>query len=482
MAYLNIIVPVLLAAVFLITITSGRHRHHHLMIATGGVCLSAIFLLLDLPLLISDKIIVYYQLGWMPPLGISFAVDFLNYMVCILLVLVAVASLVISKTEIHEDKREFYALFMLLLLGLFGAAMTGDIFNLFVFFEILSIASYALVSYTGQKKAIASSIKYLIMGSFSTSLILLGIVFIYGSLGTLNMADIASKVAVSSTAATIVGFGLLISGFMFKAAIAPFHAWKPSVIRYAPLSLGLMFTATGTIIGLYTIFRLVVTVGNLNISGLLIALSFLTMVLGAVLALQTQNLKKLLAYSAISQTGYVLLGIGLYGYTGAVYHMVNLVIIDILLFIVAYVVIRHFGTSNLDKMGGLGFGNPILFVSSLVGAVALAGLPMSNGFSSKLLIYISGIEVFPIATFVAMIVSVLTLAYSFKMINMIFLSNRKDAGVVKIDYDLKVVMVILVILCIVLGVFQGYFTGLMGIISGSGLDREFYIKAVLGII
>ncbi len=482
MAYLNLIVPVLLAAVFLITITSGRHRHYHLSIALSGVIFSALFLLFDLPRLISDKIIVYYQLGWRPPLGISFAVDFLNYTVLLLIIFVAIASLFISRTEIREGKREFYALFMLLLLGLSGATMTGDIFNLFVFFEILSIASYALVSYTGRKKAISASIKYLIMGSFSTSLILLGIVFVYGSLGTLNMADIASKVALSSTTATIVGFGFLISGFMFKAAIAPFHAWKPSVIRHTPVSLGLMFTASGTIIGLYTIFRLVVTVGNLNLSGMLIALSFLTMILGAVLALQTTDIKKLLAYSAISQTGYVLLGIGLSGYVGAVYHMVNLVIIDVLLFVVAYVVIKHFGTSNLDKMGGLGVGNPFLFVSALVGVLALSGFPMTNGFSSKLLIYLAGIEVFPIATFVAMLVSVLTLAYSFKMFHLIFFSNRKGAGVVEIDDTLKIILIIVVVLCVVLGVFQGYFTGVMGIISGSGLDRELYIKAVLGLV
>ncbi|NOQ55467.1 MAG: hypothetical protein GQ477_01530 [Nanohaloarchaea archaeon] len=476
------IVPVLLAAVFFITITSGRHKHYHLSFALGGVVLSAIFILLDFSKIVSDKIMVYYQLGWKPPLGITFSVDLLNYVVCLLLIFVAVSALAISRTEIRDDKREFYALFMLFLLGLFGAAMTGDIFNLFVFFEIFSIASYALVSYTGRKKAVLSSIKYLIMGSFSTSLILLGIVFVYGSLGTLNMADIASKMALSSTTATILGFGLLISGFMFKAAIAPFHAWKPSVIRDTPLSLGLMFTASGTIIGLYAIFRLVVTVGNLNLSGMLIALSFVTMVLGAVLALQTTNLKKLLAYSAISQTGYVLLAFGLLSYAGFVYHMINLVLIDIILFIVAYVVIKHFGTSDLDKMGGLGVGNPVLFGSALVAVSALAGLPLFNGFSSKLLIYQAGIQVFPIATLIAMLVSVLTLAYSSKMLNMIFFSNRKDSGVVNIDYDLKIIMVTIAVFCVVLGIFQGYFTGLMEIIAGSGLDRELYIKTVLGLI
>lgn len=481
MTYFHLIVPVLLAAVLGITITSGRHRDYHWRISFWAVFISLGLLLMDLSEVMSSKVLTYNMLGWNPPLGITFAVDWLGYLVMSLVAVTALAALVISRREIYEDKKEFYALFLLLFLGLAGASMTGDIFNLFVFFEILSIASYALVSYTGKMGSVASSVRFLVMGSFATSLILLGIAFIYGSLGTLNMADISRSLTNSSTTASLAGLGLLLCGFSFKAAAAPFHAWKPSVIRYTPLSLGLMFTAGGTTIGLYTIFRLAATIGGFDMSWLLISLSLLTMVVGAVLAFQTHNLKKLLAYSAISQSGYVLFGLGIGSYTGALYHLVNLVIIDMLLFAASYIVIRHFRSSNFDRMGGLGSGNPLLLASFAVGALSLAGLPLFNGFSSKLIIYIAGLEMFPLGAIAAMLVSVLTLAYCSKMMFMIFFSNMKGDSRLSLDFDLKLVLVILAAVCIAFGVFQSPVTDVMAAIAGSGLDRELYIRTVLGI-
>ena len=480
MAYFHLIVSVLLIAVLGVTITSGRHRHYHWMISAGAVFTSLVLILMDFSEIMSSKIITYYLLGWSPPLGISFAVDWLGYLVLSLVAVTALVSLSISRTEIHEDKREFYALFLLLFLGLVGASVTGDIFNLFVFFEILSIASYALVSYLGKKGSVASSVRFLIMGGFSTSLILLGIALVYGSLGTLNIADISRSIAVSSTVASRIGLGLLLCGFSFKAAIAPFHAWKPSAIKCTPLSVGLIFTAGGMMVGLYTIFRLVATIGGLDISGLLISFSLLTMVLGAVLALQTRDLKKLLAYSAISQSGYVLFGLGIGSYAGAVYHLANLVIIDMLLFAASYIVISHFKTSNLDRMGSLGSRNPFLLACFAVGALSLAGLPLFNGFSSKLIIYIAGLAVFPLGAVVAMVVSVLTLAYSSKMIFMIFFSNMKGDNRVFPDIDVKYILAFLAVVCIALGVFMGPATDAMTAIAGSGLDRELYIRTVLG--
>lgn len=481
MAYFHLIVPVLLAAVLGVTITRGKHREYYWRISFWAVFISLGLLLMDFSEIMSSKIITYNMLGWSPPLGISFAVDWLGYLVLSLVAVTALVALAIGRNEIHDDRREFYALFLLLFLGLAGVSMTGDIFNLFVFFEILSIASYALVSYTGRMGSVASSVRFLIMGSFSTSLILLGIAFIYGSLGTLNMADISRSMSLSSTIASMIGLGLLLCGFSFKAAIAPFHAWKPSVIRHTPLSLGLIFTAGGTTVGLYTIFRLTATIGGLNISGLLILLSLFTMVLGAILALQTRNLKKLLAYSAISQSGYVLFGLGIGSYTGALYHLVNLVIIDMLLFIASYVVIRHFKASDFGKMGGLGSGNPLLLASFAVGAFSLAGLPLFNGFSSKLIIYTAGLEVFPVGAIVAMLVSVLTLAYCSKMMFMIFFSNMKGDGMINLGIDIKLILAILAIVCIAFGVFQSPVVDVMSAIAGSGLDRELYIRTVLGI-
>ncbi len=480
MAYFHLIIPVLLAAVFGITITSGRHRDYHWRISFWAVFISLGLLLMDFSEIMFNKIITYNMLGWSPPLGISFTIDWPGYLVASLIAATALVALAISRKEIHKDRREFYALFLLLFLGLAGASMTGDIFNLFVFFEILSIASYALVSYTGKKDAVASSVRFLVMGSFATSLILLGIAFIYGSLGTLNMADISRSMPNSSSIASLVGFGLLLCGFSFKAAIAPFHAWKPSVIKNTPLSLGLVFTAGGTTIGLYTIFRLAVTIGGLDVSGLLILLSLLTMVVGAMLALTTHDLKKLLAYSAISQSGYVLFGLGIGSYTGALYHLFNLVVIDMLLFAASYVVVSYFKTSNLDKMGGLGSGNALLLASFGVGAFSLAGLPLFNGFSSKLLIYTAGLEVFPVGAIVAMLVSVLTLAYCFKMMFMIFFSNMKSNGKIYIGLDIKFLLAILALVCIAFGVFQAPVTDAMSAIAGSGLDKELYIRTVLG--
>ncbi len=477
MSYFQYIIFIIFASVLITTLLHRRYNIHR-RIAFSALIISGALLALDLPQLLSENIITYNMLGWAPPLGIVLVLDKFSYAVASLVIISGLGGLMLTKGEIKEERMHYYSLYMLLVLGMFGVSVTGDIFNLFVFMEILSIASYGLASYNDDRDSIGSSIMYLILGAFSTSLILLGIAIIYGATGTLNMAEISLFMSQPYNQGALAAVGLLLSGLSFKAAIAPFHAWKPSVITNTPFSAGLLFTAGGTTVGLYAIYRLISTIAVIDMGGLLVLLGVPTMALGALLAIKASNIKTLLAYSAISQSGYVLLALGLGAFGGALFHMLNIVIIDILLFSIAYLVVSKARTCNLDDLRGIIKEDQFLFVSSIIAISSLAGIPFFNGFSSKLLIYNAGLEMMPLAAFSAMVVSVLTLAYGYKILNIFMSPAGKDMSV-RISSGIRILIIILSVACISLGVFQeSVYDILEMIVSSSG--GKIYILEVLG--
>ena len=162
--------------------------------------------------------------------------------------------------SISEERTEFYALLALMQVGLLGIIHTGDLFNLFIFLEIASISSYVLASYKKTIIAIEGAVKYIILGSFGTSMVLLGILLLYGVTGTLNMADMAVKLGAVASPAVPIAFGMIVFGIGIKIAMVPFHSWKPDVVSSMPAQLGAMFCALSTSVGIYAIIRIAVTV------------------------------------------------------------------------------------------------------------------------------------------------------------------------------------------------------------------------------
>ncbi len=442
-------------------------------IAVAAILLS--FFLLTTLFFQSGIAVVRYG-GWMPPFGIVWEVDRLNAFIGLIITGMASLVAIYSIKCIKDRRHRFYTLLCLMTAGLLGVCLTGDIFNMYVFFEILSISSYGLVAFFLDKNAIEGAFKYLVMGSLGSSLLLLGIAILYGLTGTLNFADLALRV--SHSREFMIALGLIIGGFSLKAAIMPFHMWKPDAIEGTPIPMGALFSTVTAAIGVYGILRLLFVFGMLQLNIMLIILGVITMLAGALLALVQVNVKRMLAYSGISQVGYIVMAIGLgtyAGYEAGLYHILNNALIKGLLFMAIGCVIYITGKENLDEMG---VRNRTLLVCTGVGVLSMAGVPPLNGFVSKWLIFMATWEVNPLLTILAITASAITLAYGLKIFSSVFLAQKKTEG--KIPATMLLPVIILTVLCVVIGVFPQLGMAIVKPAVDALLNQNQYITAVLG--
>jgi len=441
-----------------------RARDYFALAVTVGTLLLVVDMATSV---LGGDILVYKLGGWAPPLGINLAIDGLGLLVGLIVAgistLVVIYSFVFMRQE--SGLGQYYTLMLLLTAGMMGVAFTGDIFNLYVFFEIMAISSYALVAFRRSKISIEGAIKYLIVGSLGTSFILLGIALLYGSTGTLNIADIASKLAVINTTSgstpliSIIALTLFVVGFGIKIGMIPFHAWLPDAYQAAPSPISAIMAGGTAIVGVGALLRVSYFIfGAPMVGPLLIGLGLVTMVLGAFMALVQRDLKRLLAYSGISQMGYILLSIGLgtaLGIKGGLFHMLNNAVYKSLLFLAVGAIIYRVKTSRIDELGGLGRKMPITAGIFLVGALALAGMPPFNGFASKLTIFLAGIDAgYPILSGIAAIISVVTLAYMIRAFIAVFLGPQtgRFENVKEAPRSMLFPMMVLAAVCVVLGV------------------------------
>jgi len=450
------------------------------------------------------EIFVYELAGRIPPWGISLAVDGLSILAGLIAAGITLAVVIFSigfmKKEEGLDK--YYLLLLIMCAGMIGISFTADIFNLYVFFEIMSISSYALVAYYRTGRSLEGSFKYLIMGTIGTVSILWGIAIVYGAVGTLNIADLSVRlVAVSEIAAgvplsIIFALALFVAGFGLKIGMVPLHAWLPDAYQAAPAPISAVLAGGTTVVGVAALLRVTYLLFDaLAIGYMFIGLGLITMVIGSFIALVQEDLKRLLAYSGISQMGYILLGVGLgglggigvseaiLGFEGGMFHLLNNAIYKPLLFLCAGAVIYRVGTSNMEEIGGLAKKMPVTAATFLIGVLALAGIPPLNGFASKWLIYVTGVQVNqPILTVIAVVVSGLTLAYLLKAFTMVFLGPvpAKFENVGKVPVSLQIPMLALAALCIVFGILPGLGLELVGPAWEPLFDHVPYVEAVLG--
>ena len=425
--------------------------------------------------------VIYKLGGWSPPWGINLSIDGLNLLVALIIAsvgsLVAIYSVVYMERDNGLDK--YYILLMLVIVGCMGVALTGDIFNLYVFFEIMSISSYALVAFRRNWDSVEAGIKYMIIGSLGTAFILLSIALMYGLVGSLNIADLAGKMAIISDIQPLpmivpLMLTLFIVGFGIKIAMVPMHAWLPDAYQAAPSAISALLSGATATVGLYAMLRIsYVLFGAVAIGTMFIILGLITMVVGGLMALVQRDLKRLLAYSCISQMGYVLLGVGFAtaaGIQGGLFHLLNNAIYKVLLFMCAGAIIYRVGTSDMDKLGGLGKNMPITATLFVIGALAISGMPPLNGFASKWTIYVAGMEAGqPICTAIAVIMSALTLAYFLKAINLMFLGQRPEhlREVKEAPTLMLFPMLMLAVLCVVFGILPSLGIDIVGPASGA---------------
>jgi multicomponent Na+:H+ antiporter subunit D len=417
--------------------------------------------------------------GWGPveniPIAIYFALDGLSILIlCIINLLGFLSSFyTISYINKFTGAKKFYTLFCIMVAGMNGVVLAGDIFNLYVFMEIAAISSYALVAFGVEKEELEASYKYMVLGGMASLFILFTITLLYWYTKSLNIADI-SRILEAGTNKELVIFIqiLFIAGFGLKAAMIPFHAWLPDAHSSAPSPVSAMLSGVLIkAIGIYVLIRLFFNMFTISyeIALVITVIGTLSMVIGVFLAIGQWDMKRLLAYHSISQMGYVMIGIGIgmlilakngnrswaaLSVAGGLFHLANHAVFKGLLFLNAGAVEYTTGTRNLKKLGGLSGNMPVTSSTSLGASMAISGIPPFNGFFSKLIIIIAAAKAqYYLLTFLAIIVSIITLASFLKVQKKTFYGkpvNRKLKNLKEVPFTMCFSMIVLAILCIAL--------------------------------
>jgi multicomponent Na+:H+ antiporter subunit D len=334
--------------------------------------------------------------NWPPPIGIEVLLDPLS---AVMAVIVSVVALVVVggafplvRSELAERETVYYATILLLVSGLMGMVITGDLFNLFVQLEVAALSAYALVA-AGRRGAPRAGLNYLIIGSLGASLYLMGVGFIYGATGTLNMADVARLLPDAEPRLALVGGLLMVAGVGIKMGLFPLHMWMPAAYARAPSASAALMAPLVTKVSAYVMIRLLFWVyggGTFQVERVLLDLLAWAgagaMVVGGIMAMAQRDLRRLLAYSSIGQMGVVALGIGLAnqsGLTGAVLHIANDALMKGVLFLAAGVALLRFDVRNVDDLPRLRGRAPWTSAAMAVAGLSLVGVPPLSGFFGK---------------------------------------------------------------------------------------------------
>ena len=477
-----ILTPFVLA--FIIGLFKEKYIKIKKAIAILGCMASFIITVLLIKLVFLDgKIITYWLGNWKPvdniAIGIGMEVDALSLFVGLIITAACTLSSIYSIKYMSKDDGlgKYYTLFLLLAGSMIGFVFTGDLFNMYVMLEIMTFAAIALTAFRTQKdKALEAGFKYLVIGGLGSSLILMGTALIYAQTHTLNIAQIALELNSGGekfTPVTILALALLLVGYAVKSFMVPCHTWPPDAHMSAPSSISMLLSGVMSKTGVYGLIRILFMIfmvsGNKALAYLVMIWGAITMVVGVSMALLQTDFKRLLAFHSVSQLGYVITGIGVgltaadgianLGLMGGLYHMVNHASFKCLLFLCAGAVLYRVGTTDLNKVSGLGKKMPFTAVMFFIGAAAISGIPPFNGFASKWILYQSTSETqIPIITIVELIVSVLTLASFIKVGHSVFFGAEKEElkEVKEVPFTMKLPMGILALICFVFGICSNY--------------------------
>jgi multicomponent Na+:H+ antiporter subunit D len=383
--------------------------------------------------------------GWPPPVGIEYVLDplaaYLAIIVALIGLLICIYPVDAAFDLVPRRGVPLYALVLLLLTGLMGVLLTGDLFHLFVFIEIYAIATYPLVSLGGDRGVFAS-LRYLLLGTLGSGLYLLGVGFLYFSTGTLNMAEMAELLPAISASPTILGaLALIVIGLALKMALFPLHVWLPDAHSYSPPGVAALLAAVQVKAGAYALLRILYDVfgpAYLGAEGLPVATSLswfgaAGIVVGSVLAIQQTDVKRMLAYSTVAQLGYIGVGIGLgtpLALVGAMLHILNHAVMKSGLFLVAGGVIQQTGLKAIPRFSGLGKRMPWTMAGFALLALSMVGIPPTAGFFSKWYLVLGSLDAD--RWLLAVIIgasSLLTAVYFLRLFERIFVVEPEEAVV-----------------------------------------------------
>jgi multicomponent Na+:H+ antiporter subunit D len=385
---------------------------------------------------VHDGVISYELGGWAPPWGIEYRIDAVNAFVALIVAGIAAITLLYALLSAEKEIPEhqiplFYSAFLLCFAGLLGITQTGDIFNVFVFLEISSLSSYALISLGRKRQALTSAYQYLIMGTLGATFFLIGVGLIYSQTGTLNMMDLAARLPEVTGLKTVhTGFAFIMIGIALKLALFPLHLWLPNAYTYAPTVVTIFLAATATKVAVYVMLRILFTIFpdgfvSATPTGDLFILSGMAGILSAsVYAIYQTDVKRLLAYSSVAQIGYMALGIGFAsaaGVTATIIHLFNHALMKGALFMAVGAIIYRIGACRMDNIHGLGRQMPWTFGAIVIGGLSLIGVPGTAGFISKWYLVLAALEQEAwISVAVILIGSLLAVVYMGRLIETLY--------------------------------------------------------------
>lgn len=391
-----VLLPLTAALLCMLFSRMSRNLGAYLVIASIAGSLASAITVLNHVVAAGGKAIHYTMGGWMPPIGIEFVLDPLN---SVLLVLITFISLLVSFYGLPFVKDEdwlhvggYYTLFGLLTVGLCGMIATGDVFNLYVFLEIMSLSGYGLIA-LGGKKSMLAAFRYLLIGTIGASLYLLGVGYLYAMTGTLNMADLAALIGPHIHSPLFaMAVGCLIIGFGIKMALFPLHGWQPDAYTFSHPGAAAFIAGCMSKAPAYAMIRFVYYIFQVNNPVMRSALDIIGilgvggMLIGSFMALAMRDFRRMLAYSSVAQIGYIAMGVSMgnmYGFIGAVLHMINHAIMKSGLFLVIGGIIYRFGVVHLYRLGGMNKKLTISTITLVLCALSMIGLPPTAGFFSK---------------------------------------------------------------------------------------------------
>lgn len=467
--------------------------------------LAVLFALLNLvaaiilvPVVQLREIIVVNMGSWAAPYGISLVADRFSVFMVLISAIVFLLTAIYSTQAVDKERRKnghFFFSFGILM-GVNGSFLAGDIFNLYVWFEVMLMSSFILISLGGERAQLEGSIKYLILNLISSLFFVAGIGLLYGKLGTLNLADISAKISLASDNLALLNPALILIfvGFSIKGALFPFFFWLPASYHTPPPAVTALFAGLLTKVGIYSLIRfytLVLYYDHAFWNQVILWIGGLSMVIGVIAASSQYDFRKILSFHIISQVGYVIIALGFYtvaGLAAAIFFLGHNMISKTNAFLVAGLVHHKKGTLNLKVLGNVFRENTLWGLMFFVSAFSLAGLPPFSGFIGKYLVLKAGIEANQVLiTMVALFVGLFTLFSMVKIWLEVFWKKPPEEKVVEIEHKpfsdrwMVVSTLIMTMAIIVMGIWAKPIVAFCELAAADLLNPSKYIYYVIGI-